>query len=191
MIPTMTLKNNHVRFYVSLIGPGEGRYTTHLLKCVLLLSTSQTDWKQSSDIPFWHIFWYFFWHSFWHIFWHAFWQIFWQYLWHIFRHALWHIFCHSFSHAWCTQVLTTLNAHDRCCGPARNTGLPGLRLRSGTQHWPPRIAVEVRHATLTSHDLGWGWARNAGLTCLRLRSGTQHWPPRIAVEVRGPTHTLG
>ena len=38
------------RTYVSLIGPGEGRHTTHLLKCVLLLSTSQTDWKQSSDV---------------------------------------------------------------------------------------------------------------------------------------------
>ena len=38
------------RTYVSLIGSGEGRHTTHLLKCVLLLSTSQTDWKQSSVI---------------------------------------------------------------------------------------------------------------------------------------------
>ena len=37
------------RTYVSLIGSGEGRHTTHLLKCILLLSTSQTDWKQSSD----------------------------------------------------------------------------------------------------------------------------------------------
>ena len=36
--------------YVSLIGSGEGRHTTHLLKCVLLLSTLQTDWKQSSDV---------------------------------------------------------------------------------------------------------------------------------------------
>ena len=36
--------------YVSLIGSGEGRHTTHLLKCVLLLSTSQTDWKQSFDV---------------------------------------------------------------------------------------------------------------------------------------------
>ena len=27
-----------------------GRHTTHLLKCVPLLSTSQTDWKQSSDV---------------------------------------------------------------------------------------------------------------------------------------------
>ena len=50
VIPTMTFQNSHVRFYVSLIGSGEGRHTTHLLKCVLLLSTSQTDWKQSSDI---------------------------------------------------------------------------------------------------------------------------------------------
>ncbi len=46
----MTSQNSHVRFYVSLIGSGEGRHTTHLLKCLLLLSTSQTDWKQSSDI---------------------------------------------------------------------------------------------------------------------------------------------
>ena len=38
------------RTYVSLTGSGEGRHTTHLLKCVLLLSTSQTDWKQSSDV---------------------------------------------------------------------------------------------------------------------------------------------
>ena len=38
------------RTYVSLIGSGEGRHTTHLLKCVLLLSTLQTDWKQSSDV---------------------------------------------------------------------------------------------------------------------------------------------
>ena len=60
------------RTYVSLIGSGEGRHTTHLLKCVPLLSTSQTDWKQSSDVLsdisfdilsdissdifFWHIF---------------------------------------------------------------------------------------------------------------------------------------
>ena len=29
---------------------GEGRHTTHLLKCVRLLSTSQTDWRQSSDM---------------------------------------------------------------------------------------------------------------------------------------------
>ena len=50
VIPTMTFHNSHVRFYVILIGSGEGRHTTHLLKCVLYLSTSQTDWKQSSDI---------------------------------------------------------------------------------------------------------------------------------------------
>ena len=50
VIPTMTFQNSQVRFYVSLIGSGEGRHTTHLLKCVLLLSTSQTDWKQSSDV---------------------------------------------------------------------------------------------------------------------------------------------
>ena len=103
------------RTYVSLIGSGEGRHTTHLLECVLLLSTSQTDWKQSSDVLsdissdifFWHIFW----HSFWHIFWHSFWHlsdISFDILsdqsfdtlsdissdisfWHIFRHSFWHL----------------------------------------------------------------------------------------------------
>ena len=46
----MTFQNSQVRFYVNLIGSGEDRHTTHLAKCVLLLSTSQTDWKQSSDV---------------------------------------------------------------------------------------------------------------------------------------------
>ena len=107
------------RTYVSLIGSGEGRHTTHLLKCVPLLSTSQTDWKQSFFLTylltffltylltffltylltffltsFWHIFG----HSFWQIFWHSFWHIFWHSFWHIFRHAFWHIFWHSFWH---------------------------------------------------------------------------------------------
>ena len=102
------------RTYVSLIGSGEGRHTTHLLKCVPLLSTSQTDWKQSSDVLsdisfdilsdissdifFWHIFW----HSFWHIFWHSFWHLSdissGIFFWHIFWHSFWHIFWHSFWH---------------------------------------------------------------------------------------------
>ena len=113
------------RTYVSLIGSGQGRHTTHLLKCVLLLSTSQTDWKQSSDvlsdisfdIPsdkssdissdilsdissdiLSDIFLHIFWHSFWQIFWHSFWHIFWHSFWHIFRHVFWHIFWHSFWH---------------------------------------------------------------------------------------------
>ena len=113
------------RTYVSLIGSGEGRHTTHLLKCVLLLSTSQTDWKQSSDVLsdisfdilsdissdissdilsdissdiLSDIFLTFFLASFWHIFWHSFWHIFWHSFWHIFWHAFWHIFWHSFWH---------------------------------------------------------------------------------------------
>ena len=49
VIPTITFQNSHVRFYVSLIGSGEGRHTTYVLKCVLLLLTWQTDWKQLSD----------------------------------------------------------------------------------------------------------------------------------------------
>ena len=109
------------RTYVSLIGSGEGRHTTHLLKCVLLLSTSQTAWKQSSDvlsdisfdilsdISF---------HILSDISSDILSDIFLTYLltffltnrltlfltylltifWHIFRHAFWHIFWHSFWH---------------------------------------------------------------------------------------------
>ena len=110
------------RTYVSLIGSGEGRHTTHLLKCVPLLSTSQTDWKQSSDvlsdisfdilsdISSDIFFWYIFWHSFWHIFWYILLiyllTFFLTYLltffltsfWHIFWHSFWQIFWHSFWH---------------------------------------------------------------------------------------------
>ena len=109
------------RTYVRLIGSGESRHTTHPLKCVLLLSTSQTDWKQSSDVLsdisfdilsdkssdissdilsdissdiLSDIFLTFFLTSFWHIFWHSFWQIFW----HSFWHSFWHIFRHAFWH---------------------------------------------------------------------------------------------
>ena len=110
------------RTYVSLIGSGEGIHTTHLLKCVLLLSTSQTDWKQSSDVLSDVSFDILsdkssdissdilsdissdilsdisFDISFWQIFWHSFWHIFWHSFWHIFRHAFGHIFWHSFWH---------------------------------------------------------------------------------------------
>ena len=97
------------RTYVSLIGSGEGRHTTHFLKCVLLLSTSQTDSKQSSDVlsdisfdilsdkssdissdKLTYLL-TFFLTSFWHIFWHSFWKIFWHSFWHIFWHSFWHI----------------------------------------------------------------------------------------------------
>ena len=61
------------------------------------------------------------------------------------------------------------------------------RLRSGAEHWPHRIAVEVRRGTLNSQDRGGGPARNAGLTGSRLRSGTERWTHRIAVEVRHGT----
>ena len=123
VILTMTFQNNHVRFYVSPIASGEGRHTTYLLKCVRLLSTSQTDWRQSSNI-LWHIFWQSFRHSFWHSVWHSFWHIFWHSFWHIFWHSFWHI-----------------SSHDCGWGPARNTKLTGSRLRSGTEHWTHRIAV--------------------------------------------------
>ena len=134
----MTFQNSHVRFYVSLIWSGEGRHTIHLLKCVLLLSSSQTDWKQSSDIfsdiSFDILSDIFFWQSFWQSFWHS---------------SFWH----------------------------------NSRLRSGAEHWPHRIAVEVRRGTLNSKDRGWGPARHTGLTGSRLRSGAEHW----TLEVRRGT----
>ena len=46
----------------------------------------------------------------------------------------------------------------------RNTGLTGSRLRSGAEHWPHRIAVEVRCGTLASQDRGCGPARNTDHT---------------------------
>ena len=113
------------RTYVSLIGSGEGRHTTHLLKCVLLLSTSQTDWKQSSDVLsdisfdilsdissvilsdilsdissdiLSDIFLTYLLTFFLTNLLTLFWHIFWHSFWHIFRHAFWHIFWHSFWH---------------------------------------------------------------------------------------------
>ena len=46
----------------------------------------------------------------------------------------------------------------------RNTELTGSRLRSGAEHWPHRIAVEVRCGTLASQDRGCGPARNTDHT---------------------------
>ena len=46
----------------------------------------------------------------------------------------------------------------------RNTGLTGSRLRSGAEHWPHRIAVEVRCGTLASQDRSCGPARNTDHT---------------------------
>ena len=50
VIPTIKFQNNRVKFYVSANVSGEGRHTTHLMKCVRLLSTSQTDCRQSIDM---------------------------------------------------------------------------------------------------------------------------------------------
>ena len=71
------------RTYVSLIGSGEGRHTTHLLKCVSV-TLNFADWLEA-------IFWRSFWHNFWHSFWQIFWYIFWHSFWHIFWHSFWHL----------------------------------------------------------------------------------------------------
>ena len=115
--------------------------------------------------------------SFWHTFWHSLWHIFWHSLWHIFWHSLWHIFTTFFLTYLLTFFLPYLFWHIS-------------RLRSGAEHWTPRIAVEVRRGTLRSQDRSWGPARNTALTGSRLRSGAEHCTHRIAVEVRrGTLHT--
>ena len=50
VVPTMRSLKSHIKFYVRLIRPGEGRHTTQLLKCVRLLSTIL------SEISFGYIF---------------------------------------------------------------------------------------------------------------------------------------
>ena len=71
------------RTYVSLIGSGEGRHTTHSPEmCSVTLNFA--DWLEA-------IFWRSFWHIFWHSFWHIFWYIFWHSFWHIFWHSFWHL----------------------------------------------------------------------------------------------------
>ena len=149
-----------------------------------------------------------FWHSFWHIFEHSFW--------HPFSHILSELpsdmssdilsdissdtETDQFSDTWlqvqrrhcCHRIAVdfrrgTLLSQARGWGPARNTGLTGSRLRSGTPHCTGRLAVEVQHTTLHWQDRGWGAARNTGLTGSRLRSGAPHCTGRIAVEVRHAT----
>ena len=43
------------------------------------------------------------------------------------------------------------------------------------EHWPRRIAVEVRQGTLAAEDRGWGPAGNTGSRGSRFRSGREHW----------------
>ena len=140
----MIFQNNHIRVYVSLIGSGQARHTTHLLKCVLLLSISQTDWKQSSDIL---------------------------------SNISFDILSDISSNKASDNLSDILLSDTFCgCGPARNAGLTGSRLRSGAEHWPYTIAVEVRRGTLASQDRGWGPARNTELTATgsRSRSGAEY-----------------
>ena len=82
----MTFQNSQVRSYVSLIGSGEGRHTTHLPE-MRSVTLNFADWLDvlsgiSFENSFLHFFWHIFWHSFWHIFWRSFWHFFWQIFWH-------------------------------------------------------------------------------------------------------------
>ena len=173
------------RTYVSLIGSGEGRHATHLLKFVLLLSTSQTDWKQSFWTSFRHS--NIFWHS-WHIFDHSFWHILSELLANISSDILSDLSCDILQLLlWHTLSATTTNPFHHSWGPARHTELAWSQLGSGTPHWTRRIAVEVRHTTLNSRDHSWGPARHTELAGSRLGSGTPHWTRRIAVGVRHAT----
>ena len=174
----MTCQNSHVRFYVSLIVPGEGRHATHLLTCVRLLSASETDWTRSSDILS---------------------DISFVILSDISPGLLSDISSDILSHAlsgispdilcdilsdvflfFPTYLLTfflkyllTFFPRRGWGPPARNTELTWSQLTS-TEHWAHTIAVEVRHGTPNSHDRGGGPAR-------------VHWTHMIAVEVRHGT----
>ena len=123
----------------------------------------------SSDI-FWLSFWHSSWHSFWHIFWHSVWHIFWYFLTFFLTYLL--TFCLTY---FLTYLLTFFLTY--LLTFFLTYLLTWLRLRSGAEHWPPTIAVEVRRGTLNSHHRGWGPARNTELTESR---HTEHWTHRIA-----------
>ena len=124
----MTFQNSHVRFYVSLIGSGEGRHTTRLLKFVLLLSTSQTDWKQSSDILS---------------------DISFDILSDISSDILSDISFDILSDI-SSDILSDIS-FDILSDISSDMLSSDTRLRSGAEHWPHRIAAEVRRGTLNTH----------------------------------------
>ena len=209
LIPTMTFQNSHDRFFVSLISCQVGvvRHTSYLLKCLRLLSTSQTDCRTSSDI-----------------------------LSDISPEITSDIssgILPGISPGFLSDILSDIPSGispgilsdipsgdissdiladilSRDWGAAGNAGLkwsrlrPGrehwarwLRLRSGREHWPI-VAVEVRQGTLADCR-GWRPAGNTGFRWSRLRSGREHWArwlrlrsgrehwPIVAVEVRQGT----
>ena len=56
-----------------------------------------------------------------------------------------------------------------------NTGHSRSQLRSGAEHWPQRLAVEVRQGTLAADDCGGGPAENTRRGRSRLTTGREHW----------------
>ena len=176
MIPTMTFENSHVRFYISLIMTGEGRHTTHLLKCVRILSTSQTDWRAFVSHSFWHIFGHSFWHSFWHIFWHSFWHnsdilsdissdissdILSDILFDILPVISSDILSDMSSDSLSDILFDTLSV---ISSGILSDILFDILSDMSSDISPRMIAVEVRRGTLNSHHRGWGPARNTELT---------------------------
>ena len=118
----MTFQNSHVRFYVSLLVSGEGRHTTHLLKCVRLQSTSLTRWRQPSDILS---------------------DISFDLLSDILSDISSDILSDISS-----DILSDILS--RGGGPAGNTERRWSRLRSGRGHWAQQVAVEARQGTLAA-----------------------------------------
>ena len=63
-----------------------------------------------------------------------------------------------------------------CSGPAGNTAITSLQLRSG-KHFDHKFAIEVRRGTLWYTDILWSWAcclgpaGNTAIRSLQLRSG--------------------
>ena len=72
-------------------------------------------------------------------------------------------------------------------GPAGNTAIWRLQLRSGGDHSDPVLAVRVRWGTLRSSACSWGPAGTTLILSLLFGSGGEHSDLGLAVEVRRVT----
>ena len=200
----MTFQNSHVRFYVCLIVPGEGRHTIHLLRCGRQLSTSQTDWRRSSDslsdIDFILTVFLTFFLTYLLTFCLAF------FLTYLLTFCLAFFLTHLLT--FCLTYLVTLfltylltilsNIHSGISceiisgissdilsgifsGISSDISCDSLSGRSYVILSDISSNSLVRQGTLNSHDRGWGPARKTELTSSRLRSGKKHWAHIIAV----------
>ena len=179
--PPWHFKTATLDFYVSLIVSGKGRHTTHLLKCVRLLSTSQTDWRQSSDVLS---------------------DMSFDILSDILCDILSDISSDTLSGIspdLLSGILSDISS-DILSGISRDIlsdissitfcltfFLTYLLTFFLTYLLTFYLVVEVRQGTLAAEGRSRGPAGNTGRTGSQLRSGREHWPQRVAVEVRQGT----